>query len=184
MPASYPPVVVFDLDYTLWPSWCDTHVRPPVRPFLDGLQVVDADGEHLAFYPDVALILAELRAAGVKIVAALRTATPKLARQILTHLEVHDPVAGARVPAVRLFDSLQWGQGLKIKHIERACADLGAAPADCVLFDDEGRNRDVQRIGVEFCEVTSWLEGLSRRVFERGIAQWVQARSSAAAETV
>ena len=36
-----PKMIVFDLDYTLWPFWVDTHVSPPVKAKDNGAKSVD-----------------------------------------------------------------------------------------------------------------------------------------------
>ena len=36
-----PGMVVFDLDYTLWPFWIDTHVSPPLKAKEGGMKSVD-----------------------------------------------------------------------------------------------------------------------------------------------
>jgi magnesium-dependent phosphatase 1 len=56
-----PQVMVFDLDYTLWPFWVDTHVTGPLKPTKDGLVVKDRYNDSYGFYPDVAGILVAVR---------------------------------------------------------------------------------------------------------------------------
>jgi hypothetical protein len=36
-----PKIFVFDLDYTLWPFWVDTHVTAPVKPRDNNSRCVD-----------------------------------------------------------------------------------------------------------------------------------------------
>ena len=52
-----PQLFVFDLDYTLWPFWVDTHVSPPLKSADSGTRVRDHFGESFSFYDDVPNIL-------------------------------------------------------------------------------------------------------------------------------
>ncbi len=81
-------MLVFDLDYTLWPFWVDTHVTPPLKPKDNNSKAVDRWGESFAFYKEVPGILADCRERGVLVGAASRTMAPDLARELLKMLIV------------------------------------------------------------------------------------------------
>nr|KAF6392850.1 magnesium dependent phosphatase 1 [Pipistrellus kuhlii] len=69
--AQLPKLAVFDLDYTLWPFWVDTHVDPPFHKSSDG-SVRDSQGRTIRLYPEVPEVLDRFRGLGVPIAAASR----------------------------------------------------------------------------------------------------------------
>ncbi|XP_066133658.1 magnesium-dependent phosphatase 1 isoform X2 [Saccopteryx bilineata] len=69
--ARLPKLAVFDLDYTLWPFWVDTHVDPPFHKSSDGT-VRDRRGQTIRLYPEVPEILGRFRSLGVPVAAASR----------------------------------------------------------------------------------------------------------------
>ncbi|XP_048374245.1 magnesium-dependent phosphatase 1 isoform X2 [Sphaerodactylus townsendi] len=66
-----PSLVVFDLDYTLWPFWVDTHVDPPFRKNRDG-SIQDRNGQPVRLYPEVQAVLEQLHQEGIPMAAASR----------------------------------------------------------------------------------------------------------------
>ncbi|CUM65323.1 uncharacterized protein PRCAT00002958001 [Priceomyces carsonii] len=168
-PIQFPTAVVFDLDYTLWPLWCDTHIAMPLKP-VSRSKVIDSEGMEISFYKDVEHILLDLKEKSIPIVGASRTATPKIAQKLLSLLQIGDK------PAITYFDSLQWGQGSKVNHIKRAAKDLGLSKdmekGGFILFDDEWRNRDVESIGCYFAYVSDERKGLTHTIYTKELDKW------------
>ncbi|PFH57737.1 hypothetical protein XA68_14646 [Ophiocordyceps unilateralis] len=163
-----PKLIVFDLDYTLWPFWVDTHVMPPLRPNSQHSAATDRTGERLAFYDDVPTILDRLRSSGVSLGVASRTSAPRLARELLTMLHLETGTKPCR--ALDIFDGgLEIYPGSKIRHMEALQARTGVAFEDVLFFDDESRNRDTERLGL-----TMWLvrDGMTGDELRKGLDEW------------
>lgn len=169
----YPAAVVFDLDYTLWPFWCDTHIVPPVT-LVEPKNVVDAAGMNLKLFEDIESILIELIENLVTIIGASRTANPEIAHRLLTLFEVDSK------PMINFFHSLQWGQGSKTRHIKDAAMELDLQielkNGEMILFDDEYRNRDVESINCHFSYIEECQFGLTRRIFEDALKKWTDGK--------
>lgn len=165
----YPDAIVFDLDYTLWPCWCDTHIAMPLKRILKNC-VVDAVGFRLELYDDVERIFEKIKEQEIPIIAASRTDRPDIAKKLLSLFQVGD------MKMIDLFSSLQWGQGSKKRHLARAVQELNLVSSleggRIVLFDDEIRNRDVEQLGCKFCYVSDNQVGLTISIFEDGIESW------------
>lgn len=189
-----PRLVVFDLDYTLWPFWVDTHVSGKIAPVPGSNNTACADrtGEEFAFYRDVPGVLAALPQLGVRVGVASRTCAPDLAREMLKLLHVHAGVAGAGGAgmgagaassgsggdrprrAIDLFDAgLQIYPGSKLTHMQKLQRDTGIPYEDFLFFDDESRNKETESLGVTMCLVR---DGVSWGELERGVWEWRRRR--------
>ncbi|KAI0044063.1 magnesium-dependent phosphatase-1 [Auriscalpium vulgare] len=173
MTSHLPRLVAFDLDYTLWPLWIDTHISSSVKRDGDTInEVHDRYGEKVSFYHDVPQILHRLRAAELVIAACSRTSATALARQALSLLLVHAKAGDKHAkpqPAIEFFDQLEIYPGSKIKHFKQLHEKTGIPYSEMLFFDDERRNKEVESLGVTFVLVHN---GLDNRTFEHGLDEW------------
>lgn len=181
-----PSLLVFDLDYTLWPFWVDTHVSAPVKPKENHTRMVDRWGESFTFYPQVPAVLHAARERKIPMSLASRTSAPELARDMLRGLVIPNPAgsnAAAKgekeVKAEGYFVHPQIFPGSKVAHFQRIQAATKkqgkeVAFADMLFFDDEARNRNVEtELGVTFCLVR---DGVTREEVDRGVTEWRRRR--------
>ncbi|KAI4658061.1 uncharacterized protein J4E79_007042 [Alternaria viburni] len=165
---SLPKIVVFDLDYTLWPFWVDTHVTPPLKPVEGGLKVKDKYGEGFGFYNDVGGVLEALKHKNILIAAASRTCAPDLGREMLKLLKI--PSAnGSSSRAIDYFDHMQIYPGSKTTHFQRIHRDSGIEYEEMLFFDDESRNKNVEVLGVTMQLIK---DGVTRDEIDRGVQSW------------
>ncbi|CAK1364436.1 unnamed protein product [Cercospora beticola] len=175
-----PRMIVFDLDYTLWPFWIDTHITPPLKPSqkssssasASGLIIHDAYGETCSFYPDVASILHNIKNLNITLGCASRTSAPKLANQLLSLLRVPTtttPSDSDSVTALSLFDNLEIYPGSKKTHFKKLHSATKIPYEEMLFFDDESRNKEVEDLGVTMQLVR---DGVSRKEIDRGVELW------------
>lgn len=132
-----PDLFVFDLDYTLWPFWCDTHVVAPFTKHTAD-DVTDKYGYRIHLYADVRTILTEIKSKGKLIAAASRTHAPPIARELLQLMEID-----------HLFDYKQIYPGSKRKHFAAISSESGIGYNQMVFYDDEPRNiSEINKLGV------------------------------------
>ncbi|XP_007442919.2 magnesium-dependent phosphatase 1, partial [Python bivittatus] len=132
-----PSLVVFDLDYTLWPFWVDTHVDPPFQKKSDG-SVQDRNKRPVNLYPEVAEVLQQVQSKGIPMAAASRTGEIRGATQLLDLLGLN-----------RYFLYTEIYPGSKVTHFQRLSQRSGIPFHQMLFFDDENRNiRDVSELGI------------------------------------
>ncbi|KHN98448.1 magnesium-dependent phosphatase-1 family protein [Metarhizium album ARSEF 1941] len=176
-----PKLIVFDLDYTLWPFWVDTHVTPPLKPDAAHSLATDRHGEEYAFYPDVPQILRLLpravpdSSAPIKLGVASRTHAPGLARDLLKMLHVPPAQEGDRPrKALDAFDAgTEIYPGSKIRHVEALQRRTGVAFDDILFFDDESRNQETEGLGITMRLVR---DGVCWAEIEKGVDDWRRRR--------
>ncbi|KAJ5259531.1 hypothetical protein N7478_012512 [Penicillium angulare] len=171
-----PKLIAFDLDYTLWPFWVDTHVSAPVKARDNNSRVVDRWGESFAFYPAVSSIIYACNSRAIPLALASRTHTPDLARDLLKTLHIiptfSDNTAGqSRTSrALEYFEYIQIFPANKTQHFSRIHQSSGVEYEEMLFFDDEARNRNVEtELGVTFCLVR---DGMTREEVDRGVWAW------------
>ena len=132
-----PKLIVFDLDYTLWPFWCDTHVTPPFKKDEECI-ILDRQNYHIKMYPKARDLLKILKAEGFLIAAASRTETPDIAEELLKLFDINN-----------FFDFKQIFPDRKLKHFKNLSVESGIDYSEMIFFDDEMRNiRDISSLNV------------------------------------
>jgi len=160
-----PKLIAFDLDYTLWPFWVDTHVTPPFRKQKDG-KVYDSREQVVTYYPDVPDMLTSLSGQGIALAAASRTPCTDDANSLLNLFDWD-----------RYFTYKEIYPGCKLKHFERFQKNSGLEYEEMLFFDDEYRNiRDVSERGVTCIHAE---DGMSTAVLQRGLNEFAQNRKKA-----
>ncbi|KAL4881933.1 magnesium dependent phosphatase [Aspergillus karnatakaensis] len=174
-----PKLIAFDLDYTLWPFWVDTHVTPPIKAKDNNSRCTDKWNESFTFYPPVPSILQSCSSLSIPLAIASRTSAPDLARDMLKTLHIipafsDNPTATkSRTKTTRAldyFDYIQIFPATKTQHFAKIHAASGVAYEDMLFFDDEARNRNVEtELGVAFCLVR---DGVTKEEVDRGVWAW------------
>lgn len=194
-----PKLMVFDLDYTLWPFWIDTHPTPPLKVNKDNTGMIDRHGENYTFYPEVPSILFEAKRRNILLGLASRTHTPELATQSLRAIDVPVPeqyLNEEEKPqkAISFFTFREIYPGAKTRHFRQIQASTkslaknreeiskdGIAYEDMLFFDDESRNRDTEReLGVTFYLVR---DGVTRVEVDKGVWLWRKKQGKTTADT-
>lgn len=137
-----PELVVLDLDYTLWPYYCECRSKS-FAPTL---------------YPDAMAILEALKDRGVSLALASRTITPDIAACFLQKLGLDESFV-----VKEIYPSWEHKTG-HFKEIQRK----SGVSYDCMLFfDDEDRNTEaIARLGVTSILVE---DGLCFEAFRAGL---------------
>ncbi|KAG2418028.1 hypothetical protein HFD88_001128 [Aspergillus terreus] len=171
-----PKLIAFDLDYTLWPFWVDTHVSAPIKPRDNNTRCTDRWNESFAFYPAVHSIILACKSRSIPLALASRTHAPDLARDMLKGLHIiptfsDKPATNTKsTRALDYFDYIQIFPGTKTQHFARIQQASSIRYEDMLFFDDEARNRNVEtELGVTFCLVR---DGMTRDEVDRGVWAW------------
>lgn len=144
--GSIPKLFVFDLDYTLWPFWIDTHVTPPFEELKRG-QVIDKFKMEMKLYPGTKEILMDLKKMNIKMAAASRTEAPNEANDFLKLIGIYN-----------LFDYKEIYPGCKLAHFQNFHRHSGIDYDKMIFFDDERRNiEDISKLGVTCIYVRNGL---------------------------
>ncbi|KAI7903973.1 magnesium-dependent phosphatase-1 [Cokeromyces recurvatus] len=151
VPSVLPKMIVFDLDYTLWPEWIDCTYGPPYTYDKVANEIHNEQGESLRLFEHTASIISLIKALpDVKIGIASRTQTPDWARKALRLLRIPE------LDNTTLYENIDYFEiypGSKMTHFQSLSKKSGIACHNMLFFDDESRNREVTRLGVHFVKV-------------------------------
>ncbi|XP_034950883.1 magnesium-dependent phosphatase 1-like [Chelonus insularis] len=153
-----PVLLVFDLDYTLWPFWVDTHVTPPFKIGKNN-GVIDSNGRKIYCYKDVPNLLKKLFENGFQIGVASRTSEIQGANQLIelfgwtkyiTYREIYP--------------------GKKTTHFQKIHESSNVSYENMIFFDDENRNiEDVSKLGVQSILVR---DGVTKTIVEKALQKF------------
>ncbi|KAK4698719.1 magnesium-dependent phosphatase 1, partial [Phenoliferia sp. Uapishka_3] len=128
-----PQLVAFDLDFTLWDLWVDTHVTPPLKRkgATDINRIYDKRGQEMSFYPEVPEILLQLHNARQALSELL------LAGTLNSHLDNPMKTPSNLVSSIDLFNTLEIYPGSKLAHFKEIHKKTGIPYNEMVFFDGQ-----------------------------------------------
>ncbi|KAE9448375.1 hypothetical protein C3L33_19729, partial [Rhododendron williamsianum] len=142
-----PRLVVFDLDYTLWPFYCECRSKR----------------EMPSLYPHAKGILYALKDKGIDVAIASRSPTVDIAKAFLDKLDIRSMFV-----AQEIFSS--WTH--KTEHFQRINRWTGVPYNSMLFFDDEDRNIEaVSKMGVTSILVGN---GVNLGAFRQGLVEFSQ----------
>ncbi|KAL2231492.1 magnesium-dependent phosphatase 1-like [Sesamum indicum] len=146
-----PRLVVFDLDHTLWPFYCECL----------------SNRDMPSLYPHAKGILYALKDKGIDIAIASRSPTSDIANTFLEKLGLKSLFV-----AQEIFSS--WTH--KTDHFQKIKQKTGVPYTEMLFFDDEDRNINaVSKLGVTSILVD---DGVNLEAFRQGLSKFSQNRSS------
>eukprot|EP00040_Diaphanoeca_grandis_P001617 m.18996 g.18996 ORF g.18996 m.18996 type:complete len:217 (+) comp12298_c0_seq1:89-739(+) len=165
----FPKMIVFDVDYTLWPYWVDTHVSPPFT--RKGSTVYDGSSSVVKIFPETATVLLALRdVPGLKIAFASRTGQPKWLKSLASLFVLS--------PQTTLWDLPDYAEiypGSKLRHFKSLNEKSRIQTQDMLFFDDEPHsNREVTKLGVTFVDAEG---GITKQMTIDGINTYFEERT-------
>ena len=161
--ATRPKLVVFDLDYTFWPCYCEMYEPDhPARVFDSALGVLQALHEH-----------------DVPMAVASRTPTPDVAWSFLHQLRVVERFCNVQIiPAQDGCDHVTAQKDLE--HFPNLKRETGVAYEDMLFFDDEVQNvTRVSRLGVS-CILVDRATGIHHHALREGLVKHAQKKRNQA----
>ncbi|KAH7287749.1 hypothetical protein KP509_32G072200 [Ceratopteris richardii] len=145
-----PRLVVFDLDYTLWPFYCECSSKRET-PYL---------------YPEAKSILNALKKKDVKMAVASRTPTPEIARTFLNKLGLTNLFVD-----LEIFPS--WTH--KTDHFKNIHEKTSIPFNSMLFFDDEYRNiKSVSQMGVTSVHVD---DGVNIKALKKGLTDFARSQN-------
>ncbi|KAM5577047.1 hypothetical protein ABKV19_007743 [Rosa sericea] len=144
-----PSLVVFDLDYTLWPSYCE--FEEDDMPYL---------------YSEALPILQALKEKGISMAVASRSRTPDVAKSFLQTLGISSLFVTQEIFKSRTRKS----RPHKTEHFQRIHATTGVPFTSMLFFDDVDRNiHAVSKMGVTSILVGN---GVNRGALRQGLSEF------------
>ncbi|KAK2437270.1 magnesium-dependent phosphatase [Trifolium repens] len=142
-----PKLVVFDLDYTIWPFYCECrskHDTPSLFPHSRG-------------------ILAALKDQGIQTAIASKSPTPHIATTFLDKLNITSMFAAKEI----FYTSTH-----KTEHFQKIYSRTGVSYNSMLFFDDDNNNiQEITKLGVTSILVRN---GVNLGIFREGLTRFSQ----------
>lgn len=165
-----PKIIVFDLDYTLWPYYVDCHATPPIKrtnqtTTFGYLKVIDSTGLQMNGYKDVNKILYTLKnhclnaSKNEYLAIASRSTTRDLALETIEALDW-----------TSYFSSFQIYPKSKTIHMKKILEELNMTSyEDILFFDDEIQNiKQTKTLNLTAIEVDPYI-GVDMKLLIQGL---------------